>query len=116
MSHRTDPMQYDLEVEHIKSKETRRSQVGCWWSGEASAQGIRVMCDCQLAGYFHAESSEIRDSAGQKRISWSNAFSVAQQNYLKANDCKHGVAKKFRPVCAHLPNGETVQLATKIAA
>jgi hypothetical protein len=116
MPHRTDPMFYDLEVEEIKTGKVKRSQVACWWSGIHSIHGLHAMCDCQLAGYFGAESRMVQDGDGQYRESWSNAFSAAQQNYLKANTCKHGPAKRFRPVRAILPSGETVELVEKAAA
>lgn len=116
MPHRTDPMFYDLEVEEIKTGMVKRSQVGAWWSGDHSIQGLHSMCDCQLAGYFGAKSFEVRDADGQKRISWTNSWSAAQQDYLRTTACKHGPAKKFRPVCAILPNGENVELISKAAA
>lgn len=116
MSHRADSMHYDLEVEEIKTGKVKRSQVACWWSGANSIQGLHAMCDCQLAGYFHAESFEVRGADGQYRTSWSNAFSTAQQRYLKDQTCKHGPAKKFRPVRAILPSGDVVELVQRIAA
>jgi hypothetical protein len=116
MSRRTDQMFYDLEVEEIKTGKLKRSQVGCWWSGAASTQALHAMCDCQLAGYFHAKSHMVRDSDGVDRVSWSNAFAIAQQDYLKANNCKHAPAKKFRPVRAILPSGEAIELIEKAAA
>jgi hypothetical protein len=116
MSHRTDPAYYDVEIEEIKTGKVNRSQVGCWWTGVHSSKGLHGMCDCQLAGYFHAESRMIRDFDGQDRVSWANAFATAQQNYLKTSACKHGPAKKFRPVRAILPSGEVVELSEKIAA
>lgn len=108
-------MFYDLEVEEVKTGEVKRAQVGCWWSGADSIQGLHGMCDCQLAGYFYAQPSRYREN-GVEKFSWSNSFTNAQNNYLKTNACKHGRAKKFRPVRAILPGGETIELTEKIAA
>jgi hypothetical protein len=116
MSHRTDPMFYDLEVEEIKTGKVSCSQVGAWWTGHHSIGGLHAMCDCQLAVYFYAESKLVMEPDGKKRVSWSNAHTIAQQNYLKVNSCEHGRAKKFRPVRAVLPSGEVVQLKQKAAA
>lgn len=116
MSHRIDPMFYDLEVEEIKTGKVNRSQVGAWWTGSHSIQGLHAMCDCQLAGYFGAESILVREPGGKERVSWMNAHTIAQQNYLKARACKHDSAKTFRPVRAILPSGEMIELIQEAAA
>lgn len=116
MSHRTDPMYYDLEVEEIKTGNVKCSQVGAWWTGSHSIQGLHAMCDCQLAGYFGAESRLVKEPGGKECVSWMNSHTIAQQDYLKAHACKHGPAKRFRPVRAILPSGEVVELAQQAAA
>jgi hypothetical protein len=116
MSHRTDPMFYDLEVEEIETGKVQRSQVGAWWSRSHSIQGLDAMCDCQLAGYFYAHPRKVRESDGREITSWANAFSVAQQDYLKDHGCNHGAAKKFRPARAILPSGEVIDLSKNLAA
>lgn len=115
MSHRTDPMYYDLEIQEIKTGKKNTAQVACWWSGDHSIRHIHGMCDCQLAGYYFAQPTPYREN-GVEKVSWSNAFTIAQNNYLKANACKHGPAKKFRPLLVTLPGGETIELTEKAAA
>lgn len=107
MVDRNEPMFYDIDIEEIATKETNRAQVACWWSGDASLNGLRQMCDCQLGGFFNA-----RPTVSQQGVSWSNAFAIGQAQYLKAKKCTHSEpSKKFRAVSAHLPSGATIQIA-----
>lgn len=107
MVDRNEPMFYDIEIEEIATKETNRAQVACWWSGDASANGFKQMCDCQLAGFFNA-----RPTVSQQGVSWSNAWLLGQAQFLKTKKCSHEQpSQRFRAVTAHLPSGQTIQLA-----
>lgn len=110
MTKRFDPMFYDVEIRNADGQENK-SQVGAWWSGDASANGLRQMCDCQLAGYFHAKPSG-QPNKLTGRPTWNQAFTRAQHNYLQASPCSHDKpSKKFEAVRAHLPGGEVVEIA-----
>ena len=97
-------MSYMIEIEERKTGESRRSQVGNEWSGDASRRDYARMCDCQLAGYYFAKCMQSRE--GQ---SWSNAFINAQFEYLRSNKCNHSKpSAKFHALRAYLHDGSAV--------
>jgi hypothetical protein len=106
MSRRTEPMHYEIEIEEIKTKKKTKAEVACWWSGDASANGWRAMCDCQLAGYFNAKPSKTSEG-----VSWYNSFTIAQAQYRQSRECDSQPSRKFRAVRAHLPSGDVIDLA-----
>lgn len=107
---RTDPMFYNIEIEEVATGKRATSEVACYWSGDQSATGYRQMCDCQLAGWFHAKPHVAKNLDGSETKYWSGAYDAAQYGYLKANHCAHEPSAKFAARRAVLASGDVIEL------
>lgn len=97
---------YRIEIQDLKSKEHKVVRVpGCGWTEHSAGQYERRMCDCNLAGYFHAEFFK---QGGEERQVPHN---ITAGKWLEKNTCDHSMPPtRFKAVRAHLDSGEIARL------
>lgn len=116
MSQRTDPMYYEFDVQDLKSRNTHRARMFCWWSGDVSIAGLRGMCDCQLGGFFLAASKNMFPTWEQFRHGTesgnaNNAFTYAQNDWRRQNKCDCSKpSHRYVAVQAITPDGAVIDI------
>jgi hypothetical protein len=98
---------YRIEIQDLKSKATRVAErPGCGFAEEGTRHEFTTrMCDCNLAGYFHAEV--IKQNGEERQL----PHNITAGRWLETNKCDHSMPPtRFKAVRAHLDSGTVAQL------